>query len=64
MELGSNSARIQHSRGDTRDREKQNVQYVLPLRGLFPEGPEPAQERDLDVGERVHVGVPEADGSL
>src|SRR5215210_9330117 len=62
--LRSDSARIQHPGGDTRDRERQGIRDTFALPGAFREGAKPTQERDLNVGERVHVRVAKAYGSL
>jgi hypothetical protein len=58
------SARIKHPGGDTRNREQQGIHDTFALMGAFREGAKPAQERDLNVGERVHVRVAKAYGSL
>src|SRR5215208_982848 len=62
--LRSNSACIQHSGGNTRDREQQGIQDTFALLGAFRECAEPTQERDLNVGERVHIRVAKTYGSL
>ena len=58
------SSGVQESRGDTSNGEEQGMCNRLPFGGVFGEVTKAPEEAHLYVRKRVHVGVPEADGSL